>query len=300
VWHEVITTYTGRTLTKQSDKLIAFEGIAQAFRVAMGAKYYAAILENWMHQDLLWSTDQPSSRPQPAIVPTWSWVSVTAQAHYLGYGVEDFIPFSRVLSVRLDGPPSKREGYVELHCDCRKGVALTVYSGGKDITVGNLIRFIDWIGNCKIARADGAALKNAYWRPDETPDSNAEVFFAAVSLHCDSYDDGIVYSLVLQPTSPNSSTFKRIGLSAWMLDEWFGSRSWGRDRILRYWKAIDSTNTLGSRLIRTLQHPGYLLKELPKRNPHAVCAAGVRRGLPRTLRCYDKSIDVERRIIKIY
>jgi hypothetical protein len=85
-WHDLITTYTRRIVTRPKDKLLAFGGIAEHFRQLWTQlnvmTHYAAGV--WTHQlvtDLLWERDVHDERGMqslPALfrAPSWSWAAI--------------------------------------------------------------------------------------------------------------------------------------------------------------------------------------------------------------------------------
>jgi hypothetical protein len=80
LWSYIITEYTARHLTYDSDRLIAIASIAKALSPAMHSGYIAG---QWTFSTygLLWYPNDASHcrRPQPAPgynVPSWSWASV--------------------------------------------------------------------------------------------------------------------------------------------------------------------------------------------------------------------------------
>lgn len=87
-WVSGISSYTRRSLTQKSDKLVAFAGVAEQFdRVwhAHSRRYIAGLWEKHLPHDLLWFRepwkfgwyDDPlRPRPQEYLAPSWSWASV--------------------------------------------------------------------------------------------------------------------------------------------------------------------------------------------------------------------------------
>jgi hypothetical protein len=78
-WYRVVQDYCRCGLTFNTDKLIAFAGVAQAFRRYYPQdRYIAGIWSSQLPLALCWSTDNSSItyRPDGYIAPTWSWASV--------------------------------------------------------------------------------------------------------------------------------------------------------------------------------------------------------------------------------
>ncbi|KAF3003741.1 hypothetical protein E8E13_009510 [Curvularia kusanoi] len=79
VWIYVVQNYSSRTLTKQSDKLIAIQGVIAALERVLHTSPVAGM---W-HQDLWkqliwWAAKRGISGDTPFPAPTWSWLSVDA------------------------------------------------------------------------------------------------------------------------------------------------------------------------------------------------------------------------------
>ncbi|KAF1988918.1 hypothetical protein K402DRAFT_427576, partial [Aulographum hederae CBS 113979] len=90
-WHHIVEDYTKRSLTKESDRLIAIAGIAEAMQKRSRNAYYAGLWENYTHLQLLWYVrhyreppptnfsivhEPPPYRSEVVIAPSWSWASV--------------------------------------------------------------------------------------------------------------------------------------------------------------------------------------------------------------------------------
>ena len=78
VWSEVVREYSGKKLTKFSDKLIALAGLATDLGNSRATVDYLAGLWSYrLRRGLLWRR-LPSSPPrQPYYTaPSWSWASV--------------------------------------------------------------------------------------------------------------------------------------------------------------------------------------------------------------------------------
>ncbi|KAJ4206644.1 hypothetical protein NW767_002930 [Fusarium falciforme] len=80
VWHQLLQDYLSRFFTFESDRLIAFAGIASLYqtlaRVPPGS-YLAGIWRQSLLRDLLWTVrdGRKVSPPQKYRVPSWSWAS---------------------------------------------------------------------------------------------------------------------------------------------------------------------------------------------------------------------------------
>ncbi|KAF5641347.1 hypothetical protein F25303_6877 [Fusarium sp. NRRL 25303] len=81
VWHTLLQEYMSRSLTFESDRLVAFAGIASFYQTHAKIKANSYLAGIWRHvllQDLLWtiSEGRKVSPPQNYRAPSWSWASV--------------------------------------------------------------------------------------------------------------------------------------------------------------------------------------------------------------------------------
>lgn len=86
-WCSIVNTYSTAELTKDSDKLVAIAGFAEAMQERLYDRYVAGLWEGNLLTELLWSASQADKpRPEPCIAPTWSWLStnstVRVKTHY--------------------------------------------------------------------------------------------------------------------------------------------------------------------------------------------------------------------------
>ncbi|KAH8586606.1 heterokaryon incompatibility protein-domain-containing protein, partial [Bisporella sp. PMI_857] len=84
-YREAVQAYTGRALTRVSDRLAAFSGVIQRISDLTGEANIAGLWRSRLPQDLLWYTypQIPSSRkPKTPRAPSWSWVAWDGQIGY--------------------------------------------------------------------------------------------------------------------------------------------------------------------------------------------------------------------------
>ncbi|KAF4995063.1 hypothetical protein FDECE_12918 [Fusarium decemcellulare] len=89
VWHLLLQDYMSRSFTFESDRLIAFAGIASLYRALARVppdSYLAGIWRQSLLRDLLWTVrdGRKVSPPQHYRVPSWSWAS--AEPTHTGTG----------------------------------------------------------------------------------------------------------------------------------------------------------------------------------------------------------------------
>lgn len=78
-WCSIVKAYSTAELTKDSDKLIAIAGVAEAMQERLCDRYVAGLWEANLLIELLWSASEAHKpRPDPCIAPTWSWLSTNS------------------------------------------------------------------------------------------------------------------------------------------------------------------------------------------------------------------------------
>ncbi|KAI0828065.1 heterokaryon incompatibility protein-domain-containing protein [Trametes gibbosa] len=81
VWDRIVEDYCRRSITVESDKLVACGVIAQEFQRVLRADYLAGLWRDSLVQDLIWQRDGtkgelPRLRPAAYRAPSWSWAAV--------------------------------------------------------------------------------------------------------------------------------------------------------------------------------------------------------------------------------
>ncbi|KAJ8129438.1 hypothetical protein O1611_g4193 [Lasiodiplodia mahajangana] len=80
---KVIQHYASRNLTRESDRLVAIQGIADVVREALNEEYIYGLWECDILEGLTWSTQASHSVGIPLdVAPTWSWASVYGRVSY--------------------------------------------------------------------------------------------------------------------------------------------------------------------------------------------------------------------------
>jgi hypothetical protein len=76
-WRTLIEFYSRRELTNTNDKLKAIVGLAQLIKSKTGDQYMAGLWRSDIQIQLLWYTDDPSSKRSGDFrAPSWSWASI--------------------------------------------------------------------------------------------------------------------------------------------------------------------------------------------------------------------------------
>ncbi|GIZ41798.1 hypothetical protein CKM354_000509200 [Cercospora kikuchii] len=80
-WQQIVGGYSGLKATFETDKLIAFAGIASEFARATGWIPRFGLWEQHLLKQMTWKVPEGdlSARPTQAVAPTWSWASVNTQ-----------------------------------------------------------------------------------------------------------------------------------------------------------------------------------------------------------------------------
>ncbi|POS80235.1 hypothetical protein DHEL01_v201360 [Diaporthe helianthi] len=81
IWYDLVNSYTGRYLTKNSDKLPAIAGLAAAIHEIAKDSYLAGHWRLELERSLFWRTEQEILSPEPARcheyrAPSWAWPSM--------------------------------------------------------------------------------------------------------------------------------------------------------------------------------------------------------------------------------
>ncbi|KAH8780156.1 heterokaryon incompatibility protein-domain-containing protein, partial [Diaporthe sp. PMI_573] len=81
IWYDLVSSYSGRYLTKSSDKLPAIAGLAATIHEIAQDSYLAGHWRIELERSLFWRTDQEVVSPEPARcrdyrAPSWAWPSV--------------------------------------------------------------------------------------------------------------------------------------------------------------------------------------------------------------------------------
>lgn len=84
LWNDLIEEYTKCQLTRQSDKLVAFSGLAKVFEKATGDEYVAGWWKSRLAEQLDWRVYHPVARSDTYRAPSWSWASIDGQVRPSG------------------------------------------------------------------------------------------------------------------------------------------------------------------------------------------------------------------------
>ncbi|KAF4454853.1 hypothetical protein F53441_2723 [Fusarium austroafricanum] len=105
LWNTLVWRYKKTKLTKQSDRLIAFSGIAQSFAVAHNLQisdYYAGLWKQHLPAALCWNNiGSNTKRSLEYVAPSWSWASLEGPAGSCDYLDSPLKPWACVKDCQL-------------------------------------------------------------------------------------------------------------------------------------------------------------------------------------------------------
>ena len=196
-WRNTINTYSKGSLTRISDKCVAFAGIVEEVQGFAQDRYLAGFWRHNLEQQLLWWIDHSTtaSRPQYYLAQSWSWLSIE------GAVTASVIQQVKVALEILD-------------------VSVTHFS---DNVFGPIkhgyIRACGILGSAVLVRQDGLrwAFRVIRDRPfgptgsdwismDEQGDGTSRN-----AVYLPIFDDQMVFGLLLVPTGEAKDEYRRIG-----------------------------------------------------------------------------------------
>lgn len=131
LWHTIVTEYSARQLTRESDRLVAIQGLVSLLRKVRKDRYYAGLWGLTLREDMLWVTEDSEERlvhlcdccPQKVdlaldlrprrrleesetgqgVAPSWSWASADQGVMFMCSGEAFALQyFFRLLGILLD------------------------------------------------------------------------------------------------------------------------------------------------------------------------------------------------------
>jgi hypothetical protein len=108
-WIQVLKNYSGKKLTKSSDRLIALHGIATKYRQTKKGSYIAGIWDDDIAEQLLWESAEESELAEDfSGVPSWSWAATGNQKRWVFQDIERNPPFFQTLDAKFQVLPDGR------------------------------------------------------------------------------------------------------------------------------------------------------------------------------------------------
>ena len=229
LWAKILTKYTSRKLTKQTDRFPALSGLAKLFQTRGLGDYVAGLWTKQLPLWLTWCLDY-NIRPSPQdsfTAPSWSWGSITNG---------DEITF-RALDLLEISPTANLQVKLEIkHVSCElasSDVTGAVKSGllvTTGPTVGGICGYywtIDHRENFYCVKRDGAEVCIRHDRGDELMMNLAGQTVYCL-LTCVIECEGSEYAFFIVLTlDDNSNTYRRIGLIGGEIVEELSEDPWG-------------------------------------------------------------------------
>ncbi|KAM0348223.1 hypothetical protein ACHAP4_010969, partial [Fusarium culmorum] len=127
VWHEIVGPFTGRNITRETDRLPALSGVAAALAPIMKKEYVAGTWMELLGKTICWHVEKgATSRHKEYYAPTWSWASVVGLVQKLNVVQMNELPQTDVVNVQWTAATINPYGRVS---DARltiKGILLDV------------------------------------------------------------------------------------------------------------------------------------------------------------------------------
>ena len=267
-WDRVVETYSNRSLTKETDKLVAISGLARvnscireimAKPLDAGSRYLAGV---WKDKDFLrqlcWSVrsidiTHVSLRPRTYLAPSWTWACLNGQVAFPN--LESMEWYKCALCKDAYASPSManelgsvRSGYIRMEGLLRHGVllysaaSLPWQSSSYQLRLNGKIFDIELRPDAcqptsKLADLSVPPLDTAFWPSAEAVSSphQCEMSIYLFPLRTSSSGRGghrcALTGLWLRPTGRVKGEFTRLGLFVAEVDIQYGI--WGKWRKLR-------------------------------------------------------------------
>jgi hypothetical protein len=111
VWAETVSTFTQRSISRESDRLPAISGIAAAFSEATSFEYIGGIWKELLPGCLFWKVAaNNTSRLDCSYAPTWSWASVIGAVELNKLLMSNSLPSTKIESVQWTPATKNRFG----------------------------------------------------------------------------------------------------------------------------------------------------------------------------------------------
>lgn len=112
LWNDLVAEYTKCALTRKSDKLIAFSGLAKLFHDTTRDEYLAGLWRSRLAEHLDWRVYKPAPRSASEYrAPTWSWASLDGPVRPYGLSARTKMQVS-ILDVQVQSSKSNPMGRV--------------------------------------------------------------------------------------------------------------------------------------------------------------------------------------------
>jgi hypothetical protein len=246
-WYNLVINYSFRSLTVQSDRLVAISGIAQEIQAQSEYTYWTGIWAEDAHLGLLWRMFRSGKTPDSYRAPSWSWVSLDVVPYFdiyeRGTKVDESKFRAEILGCEIlteDGSPqgSILSGKLKIRS---LWLGFEQWRGGRDrlipthpsytylgleITPSDLSSGIEpedpntvgagpkwWEGVRKSRFGNGQLIVNLDQEPDilETSQGSGIGMLQIATVQDSNGKGSAIFCLLLEPTD-EGETFRRIGL----------------------------------------------------------------------------------------
>lgn len=112
LWDQLVEQYTQCKFTRESDKLVAFSGIAHLFQEITGDEYVAGLWRSRLVEFLEWWATTPTLRSSDEYrAPSWSWASISGPVvrHYMAGEPTEHVT---ILDIQVQSSRPKSMGVV--------------------------------------------------------------------------------------------------------------------------------------------------------------------------------------------
>ncbi|KAK3648353.1 hypothetical protein LTR56_007470 [Elasticomyces elasticus] len=212
-YHRVVADdYSGRKLTRASDKLIALAGLASAFKPLIKSRYLAGMWELDLVAGLCWRRHGGGCKATVYRAPSWSWASQDSRvAHSLAIR-DGMIRYVEILDVDVTSADGNDTGAVTAGYLVLRGPVVRGRLGAPAIIAeaDNVIAIdCDEEEFTTLVLDDGIILEATL----DVDESNAEEVLACLMLEDRWAEHGVLFALLLQKVDDDSGNVRRVGLA---------------------------------------------------------------------------------------
>jgi hypothetical protein len=242
-WTSIVTDYTARTLTYNSDRLAALAGYAKL----LGKKrpydeYLVGLWKSELLEQLLWyrsAKSDPNPRPHSYYAPSWSWASIDSAVRFT-YWPQDYQSHSEIVNVTT-GPPTRdaftliqrpHQSMLSIHGYVKRLNNSTFFQESNGIPVFQSTHKFQSQGRRGSEQPSGEVILDISGPFDAFHDGNTP---SLVCVHI-TPTCGLVLIATKKQTPTDLDFYERVGLATGSIfEEWFTDTSCGsyREELVR-------------------------------------------------------------------
>ncbi|KAK5679691.1 hypothetical protein LTS10_007639 [Elasticomyces elasticus] len=212
-YHRVVADdYSGRKLTRASDKLIALAGLASAFKPLIKSRYLAGMWEQDLVAGLCWRRHGAGRKATIYRAPSWSWASQDSSVSHSLAIREDMVRYAEIMDVDVTSVDGNDTGAVTAGYLVLRGPVVCGRLGAPAIIAeaDNVIAIdCDEEEVTTLVLDDGIILEATL----DDDESNAKEVLACIMLEDSWAEHGVLFALLLQRVDDGSCNFRRVGLA---------------------------------------------------------------------------------------